>query len=384
LRPLAEVARVQEPSGATRPTAAVVRLAAVAANYHLIRSLVQPAEVYAVVKANAYGHGAVPVARRLESEGCHRFAVGTLEEGIELRSAGIASEVLLLQGASAAQFRELLAHRLVPVASCLSCLAALGETGRGETLSIHVKFDTGMGRVGLLPQEVGAFCDLLRRQPHLKLAGVATHLARAGESRETTLGQLLLFEEILAALRDAGMETGLAHAANSAACFDEPASHFDAVRVGLALYGALPEPGLLHAERLQPALSWVSAVSHVREVPPGTPVSYGGTFVTARPTLLGIVPVGYGDGYRRALGNRGQALVRGHRVPIVGRVCMDWAVLDLTGVPDAREGEEVVLIGRQGGEVLSVEHVASWLDTISYEVFCGIAARVPRRYEEAA
>jgi alanine racemase len=361
-----------------------VRLGAIAHNFHTLRQIAAPAEVCAVVKANAYGHGVGPVARRLEGEGCRRFAVGTVEEGIELRDQGIAGPILLLQGASAEESEALIAAQLTPVMPCLECLDALGrEAGRRRVaFPVHVKFDTGMGRLGLALSEAESLGETLRRHPGLRLEGIATHLARAGESPEATALQLRRFEEVLARLRSLGLDPGLVHAANSAACLTEPSARYDCIRAGIALYGVPPEPELAGLTNLKPALSWTSAVEHVKEVPEGTAVSYGGTFVTRRCTLLATVPVGYADGYRRALGNRGWALVRGRRVPVVGRVCMDIAILDVTDLPETTPGDEVALVGSQGGETISAQEVASWLDTIPYEILCGIGSRVPRIYEE--
>ena len=336
-----------------------------------------------MVKANAYGHGVGPVARTLETEGCRWFAVGTVDEGLELRAEGISSPVLLLQGAAPEDAAVLVQARLTPVMPCLECLEALGrETDRlGSALPIHVKFDTGMGRLGLAPDEAKQLPEVLRNHASLRLEGVATHLARAGESPETTRAQLGRFEEVLAVLRGSGLSPGLIHAANSAACLSEPAALYGCVRAGIALYGVAPEPGLAPCADLQPALSWTTAIEHIRCVPEGAAISYGGTFVTRRPSRLALVPVGYADGYRRALGNRGQALVRGRRVPVVGRVCMDIAILDVTDAAEAVAGDLVTLIGTQGPEVISAHDVAAWLDTIPYEILCGIGNRVPRVYE---
>jgi alanine racemase len=307
--------------------------------------------------------------------------VGLLEEARELRDAGISGEILLLQGVAPAQVQEVLTRHLVPVLSTVAAIEAAAEAAGSAPLPFHLKFDTGMGRLGLAPAEAGEIADVLRRRPNLRFEGLCTHLARAGECTTTTREQLRRFDAVIAALQGAGLEPRLVHAANSAACLSEPAARYDCVRIGLALYGASPEPDLPHAEGLRPALAWTSALDHLRRVPAGSPVSYGGTFVTKRASTLGLVPVGYADGYRRALGNRASAIVRGRRVPVVGRVCMDLTVLDLTDLPGAARGDEVVLIGRQGAESITVEEVAAWLDTIPYEVLCGIGPRVPRVYE---
>lgn len=375
---------VPHPGRSLRPTAVRVDLSAVASNFRLLRTLSAPADACAVVKANAYGHGVGPVARRLEAEGCGRFAVGTVDEGLELRDTGVGGEVWLLQGAEAAHLPLVRAARLTPVVSCLRRLTALGEAADrdGADVAVHVKFDTGMGRLGLGLDDVGALDEVLRRHPRLALEGVATHLARAGESPEATGRQLDRFEEILAALGSLGRRPAVVHAANSAACLTEPAARYSCVRLGIALYGIAPEPGL-DAPGLMPALSWVSEVEHLRRVPEGTPVSYGGTYVTPRPTLLAVVPVGYADGYRRSLGNRGSVLVRGGPAPVVGRVCMDLTLVDVTDVEGVAVGDEVVLLGRQGEASISAARMAEWLDTIPYEVVCAVGVRVPRLYEDA-
>ncbi|MBI5442256.1 MAG: alanine racemase, partial [Deltaproteobacteria bacterium] len=283
-----------------RPTAARIRLDAVEDNFRLLGRVAGSAELCAVVTANAYGHGAVPVTRRLESAGCRRFAVGMLEEAVELRDAGVRGEILLLQGMMPGQAGEVLGRNLIPVVSSLSALELAAEAAGSSPLPLHLKFDTGMGRLGLAPEQAGEVGDVLRRRPNLRLEGVCTHLARAGESADTTREQLRRFDDVRATLRAAGREPGLVHAANSAACLSEPAARYDCVRVGIALYGARPEPDLPYAEGLRPALAWTSALDLVRRVPAGSPISYGGTFVTKRPSTLGVVPVGYADGYRRA------------------------------------------------------------------------------------
>lgn len=366
-----------------RPTVARVNLAAVAANFHTLRILASPADVCAVVKANAYGHGVEAVSRRLEAEGCRRFAVGTVDEGIELRDAGNTGEVWLLQGAGAEHVTTLRQAGLTPVVAGLRTLHSLGERADrgGPALGVHVKFDTGMGRLGLGVEEVGALAEVVRCHPGLRVEGVATHFARAGESSEATREQIRRFDEVLAALRSLGLDPPVVHAANSAACLSEPSARYTCVRPGIALYGVAPEPALEGARGLRPALSWVSAVECLREVAAGVPVSYGGTFVTRRPSRLAVLPVGYADGYRRALGNRGHVLVRGRRAPLVGRVCMDLAVADVTDVGEVAEGDEAVLLGPQGTPVISAGQMADWLDTIPYEVLCAIGSRVPRVYE---
>jgi alanine racemase len=307
-----------------------------------------------------------------------------VDEGLELRQLGIGEEILVLQGAPAGCARLLYTERLTPVVADLASLEFLGqEASRCRiSLSVHLKFDTGMGRLGLRPEEADAARAVLERLECIHLSGVTTHFARAGESASATAEQLARFRTALSVLAAGGMVLGQIHAANSAACLSDPASHFDFVRLGLSLYGVSPEPGLPLAPALSPVLTWVSEVEHLRMVPAGSPLSYGGTFVTRAPSRIAVIPVGYADGYRRALGNRGQVLIRGQRAPVVGRVTMDLALVDVTEVAGAERGDEVILLGSQGDQTLSATEMASWLDTISYEVLCCIGSRVPRVYGE--
>lgn len=375
---------IQDARTPLRPTIARVSLSALAHNYRALRAVASPAEVCAVVKANAYGHGMGPVAQRLQQEGCRIFAVGTVDEGVELRRFGIEEEILVLQGAPRGCARLLSVERLTPVISDLASLQLLGQESLqgGISLPVHLKFDTGMGRLGLRPEEAGDVHPVFRRLNCIQLSGVTTHFARAGESPAATTEQLERFRGALDALAAGGMSFGAVHAANSAALLSDPASHFDFVRVGLSLYGVSPEPALPLAPALSPVLTWVSEVEHLREVPAGSPLSYGGTFVTRAPSRIAVVPVGYADGYRRALGNRGQVLIRGQRAPVVGRVTMDLTLVDVTSIAGVERGDEVILLGSQGGQTLSATEMAAWLDTISYEVLCCIGARVPRVYGE--
>jgi len=371
-----------DPKGPKGPTAAKINLESIAKNFDVFRKVAPHSRICAVVKANAYGHGMGPVSRRLAKQGCETFAVGALAEGLALRDEGIAASILLLQGAAPSSFEILEEKRLTPVISSLETLEAFGEKAQclGRPLSFHLKFDTGMGRLGLLPNEAHAAAETLRRYPLLKLVGAATHLARAGESFEYTRNQLDLFEQVLAALRSMAIDPGTVHAANTAACLSEPKAHYNMARIGLGLFGAVPEAGLPNVELLSPALSWTTRIQHMREVPAGTMVSYGSTFQTKRKSRLAVIPVGYADGYSRSIGNNGFALVRGKRVPVVGRVCMDMTILDVTDEPSPSIGDEVALLGAQGSEAVTAEEMAGWLGTIPYEILSRIGPRVPRTY----
>lgn len=374
-----------------RPTEAVIDLAAVAHNY---RVAVEVGERPAIglVKADAYGHGAVEVARELVAQGCPMLAVALVEEGAELREAGIAAPVLVLGAAYGERYDLLVRHRLMPVIFEAAQLRWLAEAARaaGVRAAAHLEVDTGMGRIGLTPQELPAFLDLARRTPEVGLEGVCTQFASADlEDRALTERQLALFEGAAEALVRAAMPLRFRHLANSAGTVEYPASRQDLTRPGILLYGYLPmlprssrSPAARQvADRLRRVLEWRTAVVHLKTVPPGTPISHGGRWVAQRPSRIATLPVGYADGYpRRLSGGQGEVLVRGRRAPVVGTVCMDLTMADVTDVPGAAPGDEVVLLGAQGSEVVDADELAERAGTISYEILCCVGRRVPRRY----
>lgn len=367
----------------TRPTRAKIDLGAIVSNYRLLKEFAGRGEVYAVVKADAYGHGAGPVARVLNGAGCGRFAVSSLDEGVELRELGATGEVVALFGVDPSLSALAAKHAVTPVVCSLAMLKGCGEAAvsGGFSLPVHLNFDTGMSRMGILPGQTGEAVEILRAYPNLAVSGVATHFARAGESCDFTRVQIERFNGVIQALKASGVPTGIVHAANSAALLSEPDAHYDGARAGIALYGAVPEAGLPGADRLKPALAWSTEIALVREVDAGTPLSYGGSFSTTRRSRIATLPVGYADGYRRALSNgTGAVLVRGARAPVVGRICMDVTLVDVTDIPGAAAGDEAVLLGAQGDERISAEEIAASLGTINYEVFCSIGKRVPRIY----
>ncbi len=359
-----------------------VDLGAVASNLDRVRALVAPGTpVLAIVKANAYGHGAVPVSRALFARGADALGVATLEEGIELREAGIDGRVLVLGRILPAQLDGALRWRLevaVPEAALAEELSRRAVR-KGLTARVHLKVDTGMTRLGVPVARAAEAAARIRSLPGLELYGIFSHFANADlADRTLTDSQVRAFESLRAELPRSG-EADF-HLANSAAVLTSRVPPGSMVRPGIMLYGSLPSPALASAS-LAPALSWHCSVLQVHEVGKGTGVSYGHTFVTARPSRIATVSVGYADGYRRCLTNRGHVLVQGRRAPVVGRVCMDMTMVDVTDIPDAAAGDEVVLIGPQGGERITVEEVAAWAETISYEIFCGISPRVPRYYK---
>lgn len=369
------------------PTYATVNLAALAHNLSLITGYLPPScEVMAIVKANAYGHGAVAVAQALATRGIKRFAVASLNEGIELRHAGISGPIVVLGALFEGQLTDLVAHRLTPVVSDEQILPSLANAVRAQPAPypIHLKVETGMGRLGLSPKELLTLLDNHIVRNPLQVEGVMTHLADAdGEDGAFTERQLSDFRVLLEQIRQRGLALPLVHAANSAAIVRYPDAHFSLVRPGIMLYGYHTLPASVPAPALKPVLSLRSTVVQVRTIPQGGTVSYNGTFVATRTTRIAVLPIGYADGYSRQLSNRGYVLIQGRRAPIVGLVCMDMIMVDVTDLTPVNIGETVTLIGQQGTESIGADDVAGWIGTIPYEVLCGIGSRVPRLYESA-
>ena len=372
---------MREPLSSLRPTRALVDLDAVAGNARLLRARAGGRPLWAVVKADAYGHGAVPVARRLEREGVAGLAVATLEEGIELRRGGVAAPVLVLGGARPQDALLCRGYGLTPVVHDLSQAHGLAEAAASllRPLPVQVELDTGMGRLGVRPEHVAELAGILQKSRGLMLTGTFTQLA-SGESpaAEPTHGQVETFRAGLAALRQAGLDPGTVHAANSGGLLAHPETLCDAVRPGLALYGilpseSLPDPGLV------PAMEVETRVLAVRDVPAGTPLGYGGTFTTRRPSRIATLPIGYRDGLRRSFSGKISVLLGGGRAPVVGVVSMDLTLVDATDA-GAAPGERAVLLGRLGSESVTAWDLARADGTIPYEILCGIGSRVPRVY----
>ena len=335
--------------------------------------------MFPVVKADAYGHGAVPVARRLEAEGAQRFAVAIAEEGVELRRGGIRSEILLLNFSDPKDAPVHAAYGLTPTLYDLSQARGYGEVTRGwrRPLPVHLKIDTGMGRLGIRPEELSAAIDLLAQAKGIRVRGTFTQLARADESEAApTEKQLEIFQTCLGSLSAAGVDPGLVHAANSAALLQHPSSILQAVRPGLALYGIPPSS---NGDRgaLQPGMSLETRVLAVKHVPSGTPLGYGGRFVTARPSTIAALPIGYHDGVRRSFSNHVSVLLQGEKAPIVGAVSMDLTLVDATDC-GARPGDRVVILGTDAHREVTAWDLAIAADTLPYEIVCGIGTRVLR------
>lgn len=369
-----------------RQNQAVVDLEAIRNNYRILRqSLPEKVRVMAVVKADAYGHGLVPVARALADAGAGDFGVALPEEGIALREGGVTGNVLVLGAATERAAAEAVRYGLAQTVFTPEMVFTLErEAARQERDAlVHIKLDTGMNRIGLRTEkEAAALAAALAASPHVKPAGVYTHFADAdnplpdGGVNDFTRGQLARFET-LKGFFDPALP---AHAANSAMSLLAPEAYFDMVREGISLYGYPPVRTSLPFRH---ALRWTTEVVHVKRVEAGESVGYGRAFTASRAMLVATVAVGYGDGYHRACSNRGEMLVRGRRAPIVGRVCMDQTMLDVTGIPDVMPGDEAVILGRQGADEIDAEELSEWAGTISYEVLLAITGRVPKIYLNA-
>lgn len=366
---------------AYRPTWAEIDTAAFRGNFKHIKSLLRKGTgIIAVVKANAYGHSAVPLAKEALDLGAAALGVSSIEEGAFLRDHGVKGEILILgsiyplENLSAA-----VGYGLTPTISSLQGLAELVHIAKREkkVLPFHLKVDTGMGRIGVSPESAVALLKKIALHREVSMKGMYTHFSCADSDRDFTLKQLDRFMEAVRYARKLGLKFK-AHAANSAALLKYRQARFDLVRPGLSLYGMQPYSGAGGDVKLTPVLSWKTRVVYIKRLRKNMPVSYGRTFTTKHPSVIATLPVGYADGYSRRLSNRGEVLIRGRRCPVAGRVTMDMIMVDVTRVPGVQIGDEAVLIGRQNGKRITAEDIAKKTDTISYEVTCGISSRVPR------
>ncbi len=440
-------------------TWAEIDLDAIAHNTRELKRLVgDKTELMAVVKANGYGHGAIPVAEAALDNGASRLAVNRAVGGVQLRQAGITAPILVLGYTLPAQAEAIVRWSLTPTVNTPEQVLALSTAcfHHGKVLPIHIKIDTGLGRFGLLPDEVADFVQAISTLPGLAIEGVYTHFAHADAADKAyTLQQFEIYLKVVKRLEEAGFAIPIKHVANCAATLDLPETHLDMVRCGIALYGLRPSSEVTPTIALRPAMTLKSRVARVRTLPTGSSIGYGCTYTTSEPTLVALIPVGYGDGYHRLLSNRGQVLIRGQRAAIVGRVCMDqfvvkvpaptpnpspesrggeeaptpspspesrggeeapsplpprppntggsrivspqpfdpsaklgagfaqdrlWGGRGAGGSPNVQQDDEVVLLGRQGDDEISAEEVATWAETINYEVTTSILPRVTRVY----
>lgn len=375
---------------AIRPTRVEIDLDALRANAGLLRAASGTA-LYAVVKADAYGHGAPAVCRALAAGGqVSGFAVSLVEEGVELRDAGIGLPILVMGPAQAGGYDEIVHRDLLPLISSPGDLEGLSRAAlrRGRRIAVHLKIDTGMGRLGILPGELGALIARLPSLPSVEVVGLATHFACADTDDPAdpdcmTYAQLREFDEVVAMVRAAGLGVRVLHTANSSATLLFPGARRDLVRCGLALYGNGPRAP---AHGLRQAMRLVSRIAQLRDLPAGATVSYGALWRASRPSRVAVVPIGYADGVPRRLTGVGQVLVGGQRCPLVGAVSMDIAMVDVTELAPAmaQVGADVVLLGPQGNDCITTRELAGWGGITEYEVTCGMSKRVPRVYTSKA
>ena len=372
----------------SRPTVAEINLSALRYNYARIREAVSPdCGVLAIVKADAYGHGFMDVSQELESLGVTAFGVAFLAEGIQLRKSGIDRTILILGGIYPGQEKKCVGFNLSTAVFDINQAKTLDQVaGRlYRKAKIHVKIDTGMGRLGIPAADAPEFFRELRKLDNIELEGIFSHFASADElddsGRNYTGDQLKLFMAAVQSAEDLGLIPRYRHIANSAAAFGFDLPGCNLVRPGIALYGSLPSTDFSGLMDVRPVMSLKSRVAMLKWVDSGTNISYARRFTTKERTRVASVPVGYADGYRRSLTNKGEVLIRGVRAPVIGTVCMDWIMVDVTDIPDVVTGDEVVLMGSDiAGNCVRAEEIAEWSGTIPYEVFCGISKRVPRIY----
>ena len=365
-----------------RPTVAEIDLGALRSNFRALRAVASHGELMVVVKADAYGHGAVPVASTLIEEGCRHFGVATLDEARELRRAGVQSRVYLQAGFFAEQAAEIVALNVTPFVfepSLIPLLDRAAASAGRRDFPIHVKIDSGTTRLGVMPAQIPDLIDAVRNASAVRLEGICTLLANAGDpTSPITDSQLRVFHGVIDTLMGAGMKPSVIHVANSAALVLRSDSHFNLARPGLAIYGLPPVAAVRERVELRPVMTFKTRLMQIKRAPAGSGVGYGHTFITPRESLIGVLPVGYADGYRRGLQHGGEVIVRGQRAPVVGAVSMDLTTIDLTDVAEVAVGDDVILWGGSGEGMISVNDVARLAQTISYEMLCTVGKRVPR------
>ncbi len=367
-----------------RPTWAEIDLTAITQNLkNISRKVSRHTKILAIVKANGYGHGAVEIARTCEKYRCY-LGVALIEEAMVLRKAGIKAPILILGSIFPfTNFKYVLENNLIPTVASLAGARALSRLAvkHKQKIKFHLKIDTGMGRIGIRPATAVATIKKIKMLPLIEMEGVYTHLSSAESDEAYSREQIKIFLAIIKELERERIKIKYKHVSGSAAILKYREYPFNMVRPGLMVYGIAPFKGAENKITLHPALSLKTRIVYLKRMPRGNSISYGRTYMTKRNSFIGTLPVGYADGYNWNLSNRAMVLVQGKRVPVIGRVCMDMCMIDLTGLKGIDVGEEVTLIGRQGQENISINEVAQWAKTISYEITCGISARVPRIYK---
>ncbi|MFQ5864211.1 MAG: alanine racemase [bacterium] len=367
-----------------RPTFVEVNLAAIAHNLREIKKQVAPAEIMAVVKADAYGHGLKEVSKTAIENGVCYLGVARLEEGVILRENNFDANILVFGGFFESQIEDFLKFGLELTLYDMYLAKALSEKAKqlGKTAKVHIKVDTGMGRVGVAWQKAADFVQDVVELNHLEIVGIYTHFANADEKDKSFAHtQLKRFNHALTRLDEKQIEIPLKHAANSGAILDLPESYFDMVRPGVMMYGYYPSLETSETVAIEPSMSIKSRVILIKEVEEGTPISYGLTFRAKQKTKIATVPFGYGDGFNRLLSNKGEVLIQGQRFPVVGRVTMDQIMVEVGAESAVQTGDEVVLLGRQGREEITIHEICKKLNTIPYEVTCWVSERIPKVYK---
>jgi alanine racemase len=366
-----------------RPTWAEIDLKAIEHNYKQVRRVVgKNTNIMIVVKANAYGHGIVEISTVLERLGVNYLGVATTDEAIRLREHGIKTAILVLGSVLPDEVRVLVENNITLTLCSEDLLNAIKkEAAFGRKAKVHIKIDTGMGRIGVWHEEALNFIKNIAQEKDIIVEGIYTHFSSVGRDDFFTNYQIEAFEKLLAKLEGFDINIPFRHAANSTATVDFKRSHLNLVRPGLIIYGMYPKHTFPKLIKLRPALSFKTKIVYIKETPPGRSISYGRTYVTQKHTKIATLPIGYADGYARNLSNKAEVLVRGKRAHIVGKVTMDQMMIDIGHIKSARIGDEVVLIGKQGREEIRPEKLARLAETIAYEFVCGISNRVPRVYK---
>lgn len=360
---------------------AEVNLQTLRENYFKLQAFTR-SEMMPIVKADAYGHGVIPVVKTLIECGAERYGVALLEEALEIKAVFPGLTVMVLGATDLELSDTLVREEIIPTVFQLSQAQALSQAAmkQNRTARLHIKIDTGMNRIGFRERD---FADIMKiaALPNLFIEGIFTHLATS-DQRDLSFAreQLNRFQSLYDKLKKAGLTIPIRHAANSAAILQFPESHFELVRPGISLYGFTPSSQISGAVGLEPVMSWKAKVSHVKSIKTGESVSYGRTFQAAYPTRVATIPVGYADGLRRALSNQGEMLIHGRRSTMIGRICMDQTMLEVTKIPGVQVGDVVTILGKDGYDQITATEMAEWIGTISYEVVCGISKRVPRVY----
>jgi alanine racemase len=368
-----------------RPTVAEIDLGSLEFNYRQLQKRIpEGVKLLAVVKADAYGHGAIPISRKLEKLGVAYLGVAISDEGVELRKGRVKAPILILGGIYKEGVDQVLQFDLTPVVFQKETLRLLTKAAERwkKKVKVHLKVDTGMGRLGVPLNLWPTFLKELKRFPKIEIEGILSHFSMTDEEESFTTHQWREFQEAVALAKEMGISYKFLHIANSGTLITFPSYLGNLVRPGIMLYGAYPSLTFQDLIQLKPVMTLKTHIHFLKSVALGTRISYGGAFITKRESLIATLPIGYADGYSRHLSNQGEVLIRGKRASVIGRVCMDFIMVDVTEIPNVSLGDEVILMGKQGKEQITTEEIAKKIDSISYEVLCLIGKRVPRIYKE--